>query len=94
MRRRLGIAAAALVTVMGLAGFTLAQTGMPNPEEMNGNIMSMRMMMHMMAGQPLSAAQLAQFAGAHGITVDAARRMIDSCLEVMKQAAPVQPETL
>jgi len=67
--KKVWIMAAALVLVLGAAGYTMAQsTGAPQ-----GGMM----------GQPLSPEQLEQFAKQHGITVDQAKQMTDACHQMM-----------
>lgn len=97
--KKLWIMAAALVLVLGAAGYTIAQStgttmpqgGMMGPGMMGGGMMGggqggMMMgsgMMNMMMGQPLSQEQLEQFAEQHGITVDQAKQMTDQCTQMM-----------
>jgi hypothetical protein len=100
------IMAAALVLVLGLAGYTIAQStggpqgGMMGPGMgmMGGGMMGSGQggmmgsgMMNMMMGQPLTEEQLKQFADQHGITVDQAKQMTDACHQMMGTTA--KPET-
>ncbi len=48
-------------------------------------------MMGMMSGQPLTHEQLEQFAKQHGITVEQAKQMTDTCTKIMAQKTT--PET-
>ncbi len=99
MNRHLWMIAAALVLVLGAAGYTLAQSaggpqgGMMGPGMgmMGGGMMGSgdqggmmgSGMMNMMMGQQLTQEQLAQFAERHGITVDQAKQMTDTCNQIM-----------
>jgi len=86
MKKNLWIMAAALVLVLGAAGYTIAQsTGGAPQGGMVGSGMGMMGggMMNMMSGQPLSPEQLQQFAKLHGITVEQAKQMADTCAEIM-----------
>ena len=103
------ILAAALVLVLGIAGYTLAQSAGPQGGMMGhgmgmgggtmgqggmvgqGNMMSGGMM-SMMSGQPLTQEQLEQFAKQHGITVEQAKQMTDTCAQVMSNAKSNQPK--
>jgi len=59
----------------------------------HAGMMSLGMMgtMGMMSGQPLTPEQLEQFAKQHGITVEQAKQMTDTCTKIM--AATAAPET-
>ena len=100
MNRHLWMIAAALVLVLGAAGYTLAQSaGERQPGPMMGSGMGMMGdgmmgaggqggmmgsgMMNMMMGQPLTQEQLEQFATQHGITVEQAKQMTDTCTQIM-----------
>jgi hypothetical protein len=97
MKKNLWIAAAALVLVLGAAGYTVAQsagagpqTGQGGPGAMMGPGMGMMGggmmgsgMMNMMMGQPLTQEQLEQFAKQHGITVEQAQQMTQACTQIM-----------
>jgi hypothetical protein len=103
------ILAAALVLVLGIAGYTLAQSAGPQGGMMGhgmgmgggtmgqggmvgqGNMMSGGMM-SMMSGQPLTQEQLEQFAKQHGITVEQAKQMTDTCGQIMSNAKANQPK--
>ena len=88
--KRLWIMAAALVLVLGAAGYTIAQStggpqaGMMGPGMgmMGGGMMGSGTM-NMMMGQPLTGDQLKQFAEQHGITVEQAKQMTDQCHQMM-----------
>lgn len=96
-----GIVAVAVVLGIGVAGYALAQTAGPG---MHGGMMGQGMgmmqggmmggaMMNMMQGQPLTPEQLEQFATQHGITVEQAKQMTDTCTQIMSQrpaGAPAQ----
>jgi hypothetical protein len=83
------IMAAALVLVLGAAGYTIAQsTGGPQGGMMGPGMGMMSggqggMMGSGMMGQQLSPEQLEQFAKQHGITVEQARQMTDACHQMM-----------
>ena len=88
------IMAAALVLVLGVAGYTIAQsTGGPQGGMMGpgmgmmgggqGGMMMGSGMMNMMMSQPLTQEQLEQFAKQHGITVEQAKQMTDQCHQMM-----------
>ncbi len=101
------IMAAALVLVLGAAGYTIAQsTGAPQGGMIGpgmgmmaggmmggaqGGMMMGSGMMNMMMGQPLSPEQLEQFAKQHGITVDQAKQMTEACHQMM--GTTTTPET-
>ena len=95
------ILAAALVLVFGVAGYTLAQSAGPQGGMMGhgmgggmmgqGGMMS-GPMMNMMSGQPLTQEQLEQFAKQHGITVEQAKQMTDTCGQIMSNAKANQPK--
>ncbi len=101
------IMAAALVLVLGVAGYTIAQsTGGPQGGMMGpgmgmmgggmmgsgqGGMMMGSGMMNMMMGQPLTEKQLKQFADQRGITVDQAKQMTDQCHQMM--GTTTTPET-
>ena len=100
--KKLWIMAAALVLVLGAAGYTIAQsTGGPEGGMLGsgmgmmgggqGGMMMGSGMMNMMMGQPLSQEQLEQFAKQHGITVEQAKQMTDQCHQMMGTAPT--PET-
>jgi len=100
-----GVLAVALVLVLGVAGYTLAQS--PSPQ---GGMMGQRMGVMdqskmgvqggvmgqggalpcgttgASAGQPLSQAQLEQFAKQHGITAGQANDMAKQCQQMRKTA--------
>ncbi len=94
MRKNFWIVAAALVLVLGAAGYTIAQsTGLgpqggqggmmgPGGSMMGGGMMGSGMM-NMMMGQPLTQEQLEQFAKQHGITVEQAKQMTEACTQIM-----------
>ena len=85
----------------GVAGYTLAQSAGPQGGMMGhgmgggmmgqGNMMSGGMM-NMMSGQPLTQDQLEQFAKQHGITVEQAKQMTDTCGQIMSNAKANQPQ--
>lgn len=94
-----------MVTVLlavGFAGYALAQSagpgmhgGMMGPGQGHGmgmmqGGMTNAGMTQMMQGQALTPEQLDQFASQHGITVEQAKQMTDTCAQVMGQrnAAP------
>ena len=74
---------------MGMMGG--AQGGMMGGGQ--GGMMGSGMMgmMQMMSGQPLTQEQLEQFAMQHGITVEQARQMTETCTQIM--AGKTTPET-
>jgi len=90
----------ALVLVFGVAGYTLAQMGgaqggMMGPGMMGQGGHGAMMgggMMNMMSGQPLTQEQLEQFATQHGITVEQAKQMTDTCAQIMSNAKTNQPK--
>ncbi len=107
--KKFWILAAALVLVLGIAGYTLAQSagpqgGMMGPGMgmgggtmgqggmMNHGGMMSGPMMSMMSGQPLTQEQLEQFAKQHGITVEQAKQMTDTCGQIMSNAKANQPK--
>jgi len=49
-------------------------------------------MMNMMSVQPLTQEQLEQFATQHGITVEQAKQMTDTCGQIMSNARANQPK--
>jgi hypothetical protein len=92
--KNMWIMAAALVLVLGAAGYTIAQStggpqgGMMGPGMgmMGGGMMGGGqggMMGPGMMGQQLSPEQLEQFAKQHGITVAQAKQMTDACHQMM-----------
>jgi len=101
------VLAVALVLVLSIAGYTLAQSAGPQGGMMGhgmgggmmgqggmtgqGNTMSGGMM-NMMSGQPLTQEQLEQFANQHGITVEQAKQMTDTCGQIMSNAKANQPK--
>jgi hypothetical protein len=91
------IMAAALVLVLGAAGYTIAQsTGGPQGGMMGPGMGMMGggqggMMGPGMMGQPLTQEQLEQFAKQHGITVDQAKQMTDACHQML--GTTTKPET-
>jgi hypothetical protein len=101
--KRVTIVVAALVVVLGIAGYTLAQSagsqggmmghgmGMGSALMGQGGMMSAGMM-NMMSGQPLTQAQLEQFAKQHGIAVDQAKQMTETCTQIMANAKSNQPQ--
>ncbi len=100
--KKVWIMAAALVLVLGAAGYTIAQStgapqgGMMGPGMgmMDGGMMSGGqggMMGPGMMSQQLSPEQLEQFAKQHGITVEQAKQMTDACHQLMGTTAT--PET-
>ena len=99
--KKLWIFAAALVLVLGIAGYTLAQSAGPQGGMMGHGIGGGMMgqggmmsggMMNMMSGQPLTQEQLEQFAQQHGITVEQAKQMTDTCAQIMNYAKSNQPQ--
>ena len=99
MKKNLWRMAAALILVLGAAGYTIAQSAGGPQEGMMGPGMGMMGggmmgagdqggmmgsgMMNMMMGQPLTQEQLKQFAEQHGITVEQAKQMTDTCIQIM-----------
>jgi hypothetical protein len=81
------------VTVLlagGIAGYALAQSAGPGMHDgMMGQgghgAMMGGGMMTMMQGQALTSEQLEQFATQHGITVEQAKQMTDTCAQIMSQ---------
>ena len=49
-------------------------------------------MMNMMSVQPLTQEQLEQFAKQHGITIEQAKQMTDTCGQIMSNAKANQPK--
>jgi hypothetical protein len=72
---------------VGMGGGAMGQGGMMN----HGGMMS-GPMMSMMSGQPLTQEQLEQFAKQHGITVEQAKQMTDTCGQIMSNAKANQPK--
>ena len=96
MKRNLWIVAAAVVVVLGAAGYTIAQSTGPHGAMMGqggpGGMMGSGMM-NMMMGQPLTEEQLKQFAEQHGITVEQAKQMTETCTQIMTgTATPEAPK--
>jgi hypothetical protein len=106
MKRNLWIVAAAVVVVLGAAGYTIAQSTGPHGAVMGpgtgmmgggmmgqggpGGMMGMR---QMMSGQSLTQEQLEQFAKQHGITVEQAKQMTETCSQIMTgKATPEAPK--
>ena len=108
MKRNLWIVAAAVVVVLGAAGYTIAQSTGPHGAMMGGGTGMMgggmmgqggpggmmgSGMMNMMMGQPLTEEQLKQFAEQHGITVEQAKQMTETCTQIMTgKATPEAPK--
>ena len=95
--RTFTVVTAALILVLGFAGYTLAQMGgaqdgMIGPGMMGQRGMMSGGMMNMMSVQPLTQEQLEQFATQHGITVEQAKQMTDTCGQIMSNAKPNQPK--
>jgi len=98
--KKVMVLTAALVLVFGVAGYTLAQMGgaqggMMGPGMMGQGGHGAMMgggMMNMMSGQPLTQEQLEQFATQHGITVEQAKQMTDTCAQIMSNAKTNQPK--
>lgn len=96
------ILAAAFVLVLGVTGYTIAQSvgpqgGMMGPGmgKMGDGMMGQGGMMgggmmNMMMGQPLTQEQLEQFAQQHGISVEQAKQMTDTCTQIMAGSRPKQ----
>jgi hypothetical protein len=97
---------AVVVLVLGAVGYPLAQSEGPQGPTMGPGHGMMKGMMgpaghgammgggmrNMMQGQPLTSAQLEEFARQHGITAEQAKRMTDACGQVMSQIrAPQNP---
>lgn len=77
---------AVLALVLGAAGYTLAQMGgQGGMMGQGGGMMGPGMMGQggMMTGQPLTQEQLQQFAERHKISLEQAKQMTDSCLQIM-----------
>jgi hypothetical protein len=89
---------AALILVLAAAGYTLAQMGGPGGMMGHGyGMMGQSGMMGgagwgMMSGQPLTPEQLEQFAAQHGITVEQARQMTDTCAQIMGGVQGERPQ--
>jgi hypothetical protein len=100
MKSNLWIAAAAVVFVLGAAGYTIAQsTGMGSQGMMGSGMGVMGQggmmgsgMMSMMMGQPLSSEQVEQFAKQHGITTEQAKQMTDTCTQIMARTGTPQAQ--
>ena len=108
MKKNLWIAAAAVVLVLGAAGYTIAQSTGSGPQGMMGSGMGMMGgsgmgqgghggmmgsgMMSMMSGQPLTPEQLDQFAKQHGVTPEQAKQMTDTCTQIMARTGTPQPQ--
>ena len=106
MKKNAWIVAAALILVLGAAGYTIAQSvggpqggmmgsgmgmmggGMMGAGEQGGMMGSG--MMNMMMGQSLTQEQLERFAQQHGISVDQAKQMTDTCTQIMAGSRPKQ----
>jgi len=97
--RKVWVMGAAFILVLAAAGYTLAQmggqAGMMGPGMMgqggHGAMMS-GSMMNMMSGQPLTQEQLEQFATQHGITIEQAKQMTDTCAQIMANAKSNPPQ--
>lgn len=84
------IVAVTVLLAVGFAGYALAQSAGPG---MYGGMMGQGGhgammgggMMTMMQGQALTSEQLEQFATQHGITVEQAKQMTDTCAQIMNQ---------
>ena len=98
--KRVMVLAAALLLVLGGAGYTLAQMGGAQGGMMGPGMMGQGghgpmmggAMMNMMSGQPLTQEQLEQFAARHGITVEQAKQMTDTCAQIMSNAKANPPQ--
>lgn len=94
--KKITVTFAALVLVLGIAGYTLAQSAGPQGgmmgQGMGGHMMGQGGMMNMMSGQPLTQEQLEQFAARHGITVEQAKQMTDTCAQIMSNAKTNPPQ--
>lgn len=100
--KRFWILPVVLVLLLGIAGYTLAQSAGPQGGTMGqgmgmgggmmgqGNMMSGEMS-NMMSGQPVTQEQLEKFARQHGITVEQAKQMTDTCVQLMSSAKSNQP---
>jgi Spy/CpxP family protein refolding chaperone len=86
------VLAVALVLVFGIAGYTLAQSAGPQGGMMGQGMGMSGGMMNMMSGQPLTQEQLEQFAKQHGITVEQAKQMTDTCGQIMSNTKANQPK--
>ena len=87
----IGIAGYALAQSAG-PGMHGGMMGQGHGAGMQGGMMGqgghggmMGVMMSMMQGQPLTGEQLEQFATQHGITVEQAKQMTDTCAQIMSQ---------
>lgn len=102
--KKVTVAFAVLLLVLGIAAYTLAQSagpqgGMMGPG-MGGHMMGQEghgpmmggAMMNMMSGQPLTQEQLELFAKQHGITVEQAKQMTDTCAQIMSNAKASPPQ--
>jgi hypothetical protein len=97
------IVAMTVLLAVGIAGYAMAQSagpgmhgGMTGPGQGHGMGMMQGgmtgVMGSMMSGQPLSQEQLDQVAQKHGITVEQAKQMTDTCAQIMSQRnAPPTP---
>jgi hypothetical protein len=104
--KKVMVLTAALVLVFGVAGYTLAQMGGTQGGTMGPGMMGQSGMMgqgghgammgggmmNMMSGQPLTQEQLEQFATQHGITVEQAKQMTDTCAQIMSNAKTNEPK--
>jgi Spy/CpxP family protein refolding chaperone len=98
--RKFTVITAAFVLVLGAAGYTLAQMGGAQGGMMGPGMMGQGghgpmtggAMMNMMSGQPLTQEQLEQFAARHGITVEQAKQMTDTCAQIMSNAKANPPQ--
>lgn len=101
--KTLWVIAAAVSLVLGAAGYTIAQSTGPGPQGgqgwmmgqgtgmMGGGMMGSGMM-SMMMGQALTQEQLEQFAQQHGITVEQAQQMTDTCTRSMAGTGPQEQQ--
>jgi hypothetical protein len=71
----------------GTGGGMMGQGGMTG----QGSMMSGGML-SLMSGQPLTQEQLEQFATQHGITVEQAKQMTDTCTQIMTNAKTNPPQ--
>mgnify|MGYP001093012663 CR=1 FL=1 len=100
MKKNLWIVAAAVALVLGVAGYTIAQSTGPHGGMMGGGMMGQggtggmmgSGMVNMMMGQPLTEEQLKQFAEQHGITVEQAKQMTETCTQIMTRSATQQAQ--
>ena len=82
------VVAVTVLLAVGFAGYALAQSAGPG---MRGGMMGQGGhgammgggMMSMMQGQALTSEQLDQFAQQHGITVEQAKQMTETCAKIM-----------